>query len=192
MLITGGNQGLGLAICQHFKGSSVSRSTGHDLRNNINDLVQASLDHDIFINNAYDGVYGEINGDFCQTKLLNQLATTWKQCDKSGYIINIGGVASVSEIPPVLDHDLYAANKAVLRYHSHQWSRAFKQNHVRFRTTLLNVDQLAKPTSRALAEPTDLGHSLTDIIDMITLCLAMQSNTCIEEITAWVNLDHKQ
>lgn len=192
MLITGGNRGLGLALCQRFEGVTVSRSVGADINKNADAIAVMSLDHDVFVNNAYDGAWGVANGDFAQVKLLSRVAALWKQHQKSGYIINIGGIACVAQDPPCPDWDLYAVNKAALRYHSHQWSRAFKQNLVAFKTTVVNIDRLDTPLGRQTPDWNGNGHTLNDVCDMIDLCLSVQGNTCVEEITAWVNLDHKQ
>ena len=192
VLITGGNRGLGLELCQRFGAVSISRNDGLDISQDQDQIAQMSLEYDVFVNNAYDGIYGVRNGDFAQTKLLSHVATAWKQQKKSGHIINIGGVAGIDALAPVLDYDLYAANKAALRYHSHQWSRAFRQNAVPFKTTLLSIDRLDTPLGRQSPDWNGNGHQLADVGDMITLCMSMPGSVCIEEITAWVNLDHKQ
>jgi NAD(P)-dependent dehydrogenase (short-subunit alcohol dehydrogenase family) len=192
MLITGGNRGLGQALCDRFSGTSVSRSSGHDIACDSDDIARLSLEHEVFINNAYDGIYGLISGEFAQVKLLSRVAALWKQHNKRGHIINIGGVACVTQDPPGDHGDLYAANKAALRHHSHQWSRAFKNNVATFKTTLINIDRLDTPLGRLSPEWNGNGHALSDIGDMISLCLSMPHSVCIEEITAWVNVDHKQ
>ena len=192
MIVTGGNQGLGLYICQAFGATSVSRSNGYDIGVDQESLVQATLNDNIFVNNAYDGEFGKVDGKFAQTQLLNRIALAWKQLGKTGHIINIGGSASSTKDVPDMALDLYAANKAALRYHSHQWSRAFKHNTVKFKTTLLNIDRLSTDRGRQSPDWNGNGHELEDIIKMINLCLTLPDSVCIEEITAWVNLDHKQ
>lgn len=147
-----------------------------------------SLDFDVFVNNAFDAAFEQPWADFGQVKLLAAVAETWKQNNKSGWIINIGGVASLDLVPPELLWEGYRVNKAALRFHSQQWARAFKQNEVLFRTSVLSIDRLDTPTGRARSSWNGNGHNLDDIVNIIDLCLDVQGNTCIEEITAWVNL----
>jgi NAD(P)-dependent dehydrogenase (short-subunit alcohol dehydrogenase family) len=193
-IITGGNKGLGLALVNHFNGDSYSRSNGY----NITDyqqrkvLAQQSLDYDVFVNNAFDGPFQESWADFGQTKLLFEVANLWKQHNKSGYIVNIGSVGSESVVAPDPLFETYRVSKATLKEHSRQWTRAFKENKVLFRTSLLTLDRLDTELTRSRANWTGNGLNTTDICSYIELITNAQSNTCIEEITSWVNFDHKQ
>ena len=81
--------------------------------------------------------------------------------------------------------------KAALKSHSLQWSRAFKENRVLFRTTLLTLDRLDTELSRSRPSWTGNGVALEDVARCVELVLHTGTNTCLEEIVAWVNFDHK-
>lgn len=192
-MITGGNRGLGLAMCQHFGGDSFSRSTtGHDIIKNRSDLAQLSLNYDVFVNNAFDGPFQETWADFGQVKLLFEVASLWQKQGKAGWIINIGSSGSEDIVAPDPSWETYRVNKAALKHHSLQWTRAFKTSQVPFRTSLITVDRLDTELSRSRSTWTGNGINLNNVIEMIELCIGVQPNTCVGEISAWVSLDHKQ
>lgn len=191
-MITGGNRGLGLLLTERYQGDSFSRSNGYDIIKDRQRLAELSLGYDVFINNAFDGPFQETWADFGQTKLLYEVAAAWKAANKSGFIINIGSSGSEDVVAPEPNWETYRVNKAALKHHSEQWTRAFKNNQVLFRTSLITVDRLDTPLSRSRPTWTGNGVGLGDVADMIDLCLSVNSNTCVGEIKAWVNLDHKQ
>jgi NAD(P)-dependent dehydrogenase (short-subunit alcohol dehydrogenase family) len=191
-LITGGNQGLGLEIATHFGGASLSRSTGHDIITNRKSIAQISLDFDVFVNNAYDGEFGQSQTAYGQVQLLTEVAMAWRDSGKSGHIINIGGVGSEDLSEPFPGWESYNANKAALKHQSQQWTQAFRHNQVLFRTSLITVDRLDTPVGRTRPTWTGNGTSASDIISMIKLCINSKSNTCIGEVVSWINLDHDQ
>lgn len=191
-MITGGNRGLGQALQQAFGGDSFSRADGYDITKDRKILAEKSLEYDVFVNNAFDGPFQESWADFGQVKLLYEVAMHWRQHHKSGSIINIGSVGSQDIVAPEPSWETYRVNKSALKHHSLQWTRAFKQNQVPFRTSLITIDRLDTPLSRSRPTWTGNGHDLTNVIEMVRLCLAVAPNTCVEEIVAWVNLDHKQ
>ena len=184
-MITGGNAGLGLVLCERFAGDSYSRGSGYDIVRDCQDLAEISLDYDVFINNAYDGVLGDSWHGFGQTRLLHEVAMLWKELGKTGHIINIGGVGAEDTGPPAEGWESYNANKRALKHTSLQWTQAFRNAQVKFRTSLLTIDRLDKNNIGD-------GHDLSDIGDMVELCLDVRPNTCVGEIKAWVNLDYKQ
>jgi hypothetical protein len=149
------------------------------------EVAELSLDYDIVINNAYDGVLGESWHGFGQTRLLHEIAMAWKAANKIGHIINIGGVGAEDTGAPFAGWESYNANKRALKHTSLQWTQAFRNAQVKFRTSLLTIDRLDK---------NDIGdgHDLQDIGDMVELCLNVRPNTCVGEIKAWVNLQYKQ
>lgn len=191
-MITGGNRGLGLLLTERYQGDSFSRSNGYDIIKDQQRLSELSLSYDVFVNNAFDGPFQEVWADFGQTKLLYAVATAWKAANKGGFIINIGSSGSEDIVSPEPSWETYRVNKAALKYHSEQWTRAFKNNQVLFRTSLITVDRLDTPLSRSRPTWTGNGVDLGDVSDMINLCVSVSSNTCVGEIKAWVNLDHKQ
>lgn len=193
-LVTGGNRGLGLAICQRFNGHSLSRSTGHDItkEQDRRAIAEQSLDYDVFVNNAFDGPFQESWADFGQTHLLWQVGSCWKQNNKNGLIINIGSIGSETTVAPEPSFETYRISKVTLKSHSLQWSQAFKENQVLFRTTLLTLDRLDTELSRSRPTWTGNGLTLDDVMDWIDLLTKTASNTCIQEIVTQVNLHHKQ
>jgi len=191
-MITGGNRGLGKYLVDELGGDSFSRETGYDITKDYDRLSEISLDYDVFINNAFDGPFQEPWADFAQVKLLHRVATLWKKQNKNGWIINIGSVGSETVVAPDPDWETYRVSKAALKHHSLQWTCAFRNNIVPFKTTLITMDRLDTPLSRSRPTWTGNGIELSDIKCMIDLVLNINPNTCIEEITAWVNFDHKQ
>jgi hypothetical protein len=99
-MVTGGNRGLGEALCARFNGDSYSRTDGYDITKDREKLVESSLNYDVFVNNAFDGPFQESWADFGQVKLLFDVATAWKNANKVGYIINIGSSGSESIVAP--------------------------------------------------------------------------------------------
>lgn len=191
VLITGGAQGLGLTLAQHFGADSVSRSTGHDIIQDRDAIADLSLDYNVFINNAYDGVFGQSKTAYGQAQLLTEVAMLWRDCNKAGHIINIGGVGSEDVSAPYPGWESYNSNKAALKHASLQWTQAFRCGQVVFRTSLITVDRLDTPAGRARPTWTGNGVQAQDVIGMIELCLNSQPNTCVGEITSWVNLNYK-
>lgn len=191
-MITGGNRGLGQHLCERWQGDSYSRSTGFDIIKDRTRLAEASLEYDVFVNNAFDGPFQETWADFGQVKLLFEVADLWKRMNKIGIIINIGSSGSEDMVSPEPSWETYRVSKAALKFHSLQWTRAFKQNQVRFRTSLITVDRLDTALSRSRSTWTGNGHDLDHVADMIDLCVRSPANSCVGEISAWINLNHKQ
>lgn len=189
-MITGGNRGLGAKLVEHFNGNSYSRSNGYDITKDIDKIAQASLDYDVFVNNAFDGPFQEEWADFGQVKLLYAVAELWAKENKTGYIINIGSSGSESVVPPIPSFETYRISKAALKEHSRQWTRAFKENKVPFKTSLLTLDRIDTELARSRPNWTGNGLNTVDICSYVELITNAQSNTCIEEITSWVNFDH--
>ena len=48
-MVTGGNRGLGLALCKHFGADSYSRGTGYDITKDIDAIAKISTDYDVVI-----------------------------------------------------------------------------------------------------------------------------------------------
>ena len=191
-MITGGNRGLGLVLCQKFNGDSYSRSNGYDITKDAEKLAEISLDYDVFINNAFDGPFQEPWANFGQIHLLYKVATLWKSNNKSGVIVNVGSTGSESVVVPVPEFETYRVVKAALKSHSRQWTQAFKENQVLFKTSLITVDRLDTEITRSRTSWTGNGHDLNEVCDYINLIINSRPNTCIEEIVAYVNLNHKQ
>jgi NAD(P)-dependent dehydrogenase (short-subunit alcohol dehydrogenase family) len=193
-MITGGNRGLGQALARHFNGDSFSRSCGHDITKDSDRawMANKSLEYDVFVNNAFDGPFQESWADFGQIKILYDVANCWRHNNKQGWIINIGSVGTQNIVAPDPDFETYRISKLALKSHSQQWTRAFKENRVAFKTTLLTLDRLDTELTRNRPTWTGNGHNLHDICHYIELITNGANNTCIEEIIAWVNFDHKQ
>lgn len=190
-LITGGNRGLGEVITECFNGVSVSRQTGVDITKDVDVIVAESLKYDVFVNNAFDGPPQEAWANFAQTNLYLAIYDAWKAANKSGYIFNIGSIGNRSIVAPEPRFETYRVAKAALEHASRQGTQAFKQNHVPFKTTLINTDRLDTELSRSRATWTGNGVSCYEIANFITYALLTGSNTCIEDISFYCNLDHK-
>ena len=190
-MITGGNRGLGAELVKHFNGSSYSRSNGYDITKDVDKLAKESLEYDVFINNAFDGPFQEEWADFGQVQLLWAVADLWYRECKVGHIINIGSVGSENVVAPIPSFETYRVSKAALKEHSRQWTRAFKENRATFKTSLLTLDRLDTELTRSRPNWTGNGLNTADICSYIELITNAHPNTCIEEITAWVNFDHK-
>jgi NAD(P)-dependent dehydrogenase (short-subunit alcohol dehydrogenase family) len=191
-MITGGSRGLGAALVSHFNGDSFCRGNGYDITKDIDRIADISLNYDIFVNNAFDGPFHEPWANFAQTKLLYAVGDLWSKNNKDGYIINIGSIGSESVTAPDPTFETYRVSKSALKAHSKQWTRAFKENKVLFRTSLLTLDRLDTELARSRASWTGNGLNTADICQYIELIIKSQPNTCIEEIVSWVNFDHKQ
>ena len=191
-MVTGGNRGLGLAIKQYFQAQNFSRTTGHDITNASQRqmITESSLGCDVFINNAFDGPFQESWADFGQCRLLYDIATKWRDVKKSGIIINIGSVGTETIVHPDPSWETYRIAKIALKAHSRQWTKAFKDDQVLFRTSLLTLDRLDTPLSRDRSNWTGNAIDPSDVINAIDFIIKSKSNTCIEEIIVWVNLDH--
>jgi NAD(P)-dependent dehydrogenase (short-subunit alcohol dehydrogenase family) len=191
-MVTGGNRGLGLELAQKFQGDSYSRSNGYDITKDVEKLAEISLDYDVFINNAFDGPFQESWANFAQVNMLYAVANYWQKYNKTGHIINIGSIGSESIVAPDPLFETYRVSKAALKAHSQQWTRAFKENRVQFKTTLLTLDRLDTELSRSRSSWTGNGIDLQDVCNYVDLLINSKSNTCVGEIIAWVNFDHKQ
>lgn len=192
-LITGGNRGLGLKLTNTLNADSISRSNGYDITTDegIQRIVQESLKYDVFINNAFDGPPHENWANFAQTNLYMAIYDAWKAANKDGLIINIGSVGEKTIIAPEPRFETYRVSKAALSHASKQGSQSFKQNKVRFRTTLITLDRLDTDLSRSRENWTGNGINLEDVYKFIDYCVNISNNTCIEEVTLYCNLDFK-
>mgnify|MGYP001169423071 CR=1 FL=1 len=110
--ITGHSKGIGQACYDILEKDhdvlGFSRSNGYDISKTrlIDDIVNQSIDCDVFINNAYSSI--------AQVDILNRLWHYWRR-DKSKTIVNI---SSLSKYPGLSGNQSgYSAHKAAL---SHQ------------------------------------------------------------------------
>ncbi len=190
-IVTGGNRGLGLALVNHTKGVSISRSGGFDITKDIDRIVEASMSCDVFINNAFDGPPHEAWANFAQTNLYMALYDAWSKAGKKGWIINIGSVGEKTIVAPEPRFETYRVSKAALAHASKQGTQAFKQNKVPFKTTLITLDRLDTELSRTRANWTGNAVSMNDITNFIDYGLTLADNSVIEEITFYCNFDFK-
>ena len=117
-IVTGGHQGLGLAIQQRFikanwQVSVESRRSGFDITQNSNreELIERTKTIDAFINNA--------QAEFAQTELLLEIVAQWEKWSKEAIIINIGSQAvydftSRPQKPMIYDYQKLALKEASL------------------------------------------------------------------------------
>ena len=192
MLVTGGNRGLGKHLVEVFGGDSVSRSIERlDINHHTQQIADLSLDYDVFVNNAFDGPPQESWANFGQAQIYFAVYDTWKAANKSGWIINIGSSGEKHVVAPEPRFETYRVSKAALSHASKQGTQAFKQNLVPFKTTLITLDRLDTELSRSRPTWTGNGINLDDISNFIHYGTNINSNTCIEEITFYCDLDFK-
>jgi NAD(P)-dependent dehydrogenase (short-subunit alcohol dehydrogenase family) len=190
MLVTGGNQGLGKHLVDVFGADSASRTNGFDINHNTQEIATLSLEYDVFVNNAFDGPPQESWANFGQSQLYFAVYDAWKTAGKTGWIFNIGSVGEQHTIAPEPRFETYRVAKAALSHASKQGTQAFKQNLVKFRTTLITPDRLDTELSRSRPTWTGNGVSLTDISNFIQYATTVSANTVIEETVFYVNFDH--
>ena len=192
-LITGGNRGLGLTLTSLSKGHSVSRTDGYDITRSedIQRIAEKSLEYDVFINNAFDGPPQETWANFAQTNLYMAVYDAWKAAGKDGWIINIGSTGEKAIVAPEPRFETYRVSKAALAHASKQGTQAFKQNLVKFKTTLITLDRLDTELSRSRGNWTGNAVDLDDVYNFIDYGTTIGTNTCIEEITFYCNLDYQ-
>jgi|TARA_Y100001963_G_scaffold12284_1_gene15467 NAD(P)-dependent dehydrogenase (short-subunit alcohol dehydrogenase family) len=192
ILITGGNRGLGKILATSLSADSISRQSGFDITKDVNSIVDKSLDYDVFINNAFDGPPQEEWANFGQSQLLIKMFQKWKEKNKTGWIFNIGSIASDDNVSPNPDWETYRVSKKSLEAASLQCSRAFRNNEVSFRTTLIKPDRLNTDLARSRPNWTGNGINCKDIATFINYCLDINKNTQIDQITISLNYDYKK
>lgn len=194
-MVTGGNRGLGKELVTHYRGINVSRTADPktelvaDITNpeDIRHIAQESLAFDVFVNNAFDGPAGESHANFAQVNLLIAVFDAWKKAGKAGHIINIGSIGEKEIVSPEPTFERYRIPKAALAHASKQCSKAFEDNQVRFKTSLISFDRLDTELSRSRENWTGNGIALHDVVKTIDYITSMQSNTCIDEIIIRLN-----
>jgi len=191
MLVTGGNRGLGQHLVGVFDADSASRANGFDINHNTQEIATLSLEYDVFVNNAFDGPPQESWADFGQAQLYFAVYDAWKTAGKSGWIFNIGSSGEKHIVAPDPRFETYRVAKAALSHASKQGTQAFKQNLVKFRTTLITPDRLDTELSRSRPTWTGNGIALTDISNFIRYATTVSPNTVVEEATFYVNFEHK-
>ena len=189
MLVTGGNRGLGKHLVDVFGADSASRINGYDINYNTQEIATLSLEHDVFVNNAFDGPPQESWANFGQAQLYFAVYDAWKAAGKSGWIINIGSAGEKYIIAPEPRFETYRVSKAALSHASKQGTQAFKQNVVPFKSTLITLDRLDTELSRSRPNWTGNGINLEDVSNLIHYGTKINPNTCIEEITFYCNFD---
>jgi NAD(P)-dependent dehydrogenase (short-subunit alcohol dehydrogenase family) len=189
-LITGGNRGLGQNLVQRFLGTSISRAQQLDITQNVKEIANMSLDYDVFINNAFDGPPQEPWANFGQAQVYMAVYDAWKAANKAGHIFNIGSTGSKTIVAPEPRFETYRVSKAALEHASRQGTQAFKQNQIKFKTTLITLDRLDTELSRSRPTWTGNGIDPKDIGKFIEYAISVSNNTVIEEATFYVNFDY--
>jgi len=190
--ITGDNRGLGLDLSKRFNADGCNRTTGLDITKNIDQIVEASIHYDVFVNNAFDGPPDTEWACYAQVNLLQAVYKRWKELNKKGWIFNIGSLGEKTIVAPNPEFETYRVAKSALSHASKQCTQAFKQNLVNFKTTLITPDRIDTPLSRSRDTWTGNGIGTKDIGDFIEWCIQTQNNTVIEEVVLCVNLDYKE
>ena len=192
MLVTGGNRGLGKHLVNVFGADSASRVNGFDINHNTQEIATLSLEYDIFVNNAFDGPPQEAWANFGQSQLYFAVYDAWRTAGKTGHIFNIGSVGEQHIVAPDPRFETYRVAKAALSHASRQGTQSFKQNLVKFRTTLITPDRLDTELSRSRPTWTGNGIDPTDISNFMSYAMSVNSNTVIEQATFYVNFNHNE
>ena len=193
-LITGGSRGLGKHLTDAFSGTSLSRTEDKiDITNDADQeyIAQFSLNYDVFINNAFDGPPHESHANFAQTTLLWKVYQKWQAAGKHGYIFNIGSSGSKALAAPNPMFETYRSSKAALEFASKQCTKAFRDNLVPFKTTLITLDRLDTELVRSRPSWTGNGVDLEDVVNFIKYATSVSPNTVVEETTLFVNLNYQ-
>lgn len=158
--ITGHTSGIGQALYTHLKeqGHEVlgfSRSTGHDLGETatISHIIEASMNCDVFINNAYY--------DWTQVDLMFAIFENWK--DQERLILNIGSDSGDG----IKDYfHPYATKKAAIDHGSAQLNRV---HNAKCRVTNLKPGWVRTPQIEHLkiTEPQLEPEQITGLVDYI-------------------------
>ena len=189
--ITGNNRGLGLELSNYFVADGTSRSQGLDITSDIEAIAEQSLHYDVFINNAFDGPPDQAWANYAQVNLLMAVYKKWKQNSKTGWIFNIGSIGEKTIVSPDPEFETYRVSKSALLHASKQCTKAFRDNLVNFKTTLITPDRLDTPLSRSRESWTGNGINCNDIAKFIDFCVRLNPNTVVEEVILALNYKYK-
>ena len=191
VLVTGGNRGLGLSIVNQLSADSISRTDGSDITKDVFAIAKQSLDYDVFVNNAFDGPPQEEWANFGQVQLLLEVYKQWKEAGKEGWVFNIGSIGERTIVAPEPSFETYRIAKGALAHASRQCTAAFKNDIVKFKTTLITPDRLDTDLSRSRTSWTGNGIDCNDIVNFINYTTKISSNSVVEEIILQVNFSSK-
>lgn len=191
VLVTGGHRGLGKYLADLFQADVVSRTDGYDITTDEKKIANLSLEYDVFVNNAFDGPPHEVWANYGQVNVLQEVYLAWALTHKRGHIINIGSVGEKNIVAPFPAFETYRVAKAALSHASRQCTAAFKHGIVPFKTTLITLDRMDTDLSRSRENWTGNGIDLGDVANILQMVLDIRSNTCIEEVVAYVNFSYK-
>jgi NAD(P)-dependent dehydrogenase (short-subunit alcohol dehydrogenase family) len=191
VLVTGGNKGLGNELVDAFDAVSISRTNGYNIATSPKEIAELSLEYDVFVNNAFDGPPQEEWANFGQVQVLFEVYSAWKAAGKEGYIFNIGSVGERHVVAPEPSFETYRVAKGALAHASRQCTAAFKNDLVKFKTTLITPDRLDTELSRSRPSWTGNGIDCTDIVNFIKYATNIQTNSVVEEIILYVNFSSK-
>lgn len=159
IVVTGHSKGLGKAIANYFESDpnniviGFSRTNGFNIANAEKraEIVKASADADIFVNNAYNF------HDDSQTFMLQELYASWAGQNKT--IINISTVATITNNPTQ-----YSVTK--LRLDHFCISNTYNLPHI------INLKPGWIMVDRVREEIGNKNHMTTDrVIEVINYCL---------------------
>jgi NADP-dependent 3-hydroxy acid dehydrogenase YdfG len=178
MAITGHTYGIGKGIADFYanKGWEIRgfcRENGYDLKEpeNLQRVVDESLDCDVFINNAFSSLNG-----FGQTYILRKIFPHWKDTPK--WIFNISSVAS-DFTAGRQEIDVYATFKLALDEYSKQLTWQLPRvNIVLIRPGMVDTQRIAHRPGRKLR--------VDDIVNTIDWVLTQPEDVHISEVTVRV------
>lgn len=178
VLVTGNpNYGIAESINKNFHGHELSfysrNYNDFDLNNpeKIAELVNVSLQFDVFINNARLAKYNQV-------KLYEEVYRRWALEKKQGLIINMGSTADTARDA----NYTYASEKAALKKASEGGSFANNFKNSGIKVTYISVGWVATPVlNRSL--PNVKKHSPDEIALLLKWIVEYPvSSSCINEI----------
>jgi hypothetical protein len=107
ILVIGGTSGLGQTVTEHFNADQVSRSTGYTVPDNIDKIVELSINYDVVINCLPDSN---------QNKVLTALFDYHDENQLNTYFITIGSLSWHINEPGHSKRDLFDWNEKQLTY----------------------------------------------------------------------------
>lgn len=171
--ITGHTKGIGRAVADLFYTDEVvgfSRSNGYDLSkgSTIDSIVDASVDCDVFVNNAYHGT--------AQVDLFEKLLAHWSG-DSTKTIVNINS-RTIYNSP---NQRQYTTDKKMLKSSA---VNAIKDAHRRCRVININPGYVKTDMTSGVH---DLYNMLTpeQLAGMIKWCLDQPQGIEVGELSVW-------
>lgn len=185
--VTGHSKGIGKSIYDMLEsqGHTVkgySRSNGWDISTRSKDIVEDALDCDVFVNNAYQGLF--------QIDILNMLFEHWST-DPSKTIVNMGSkskyytptnlnMGTINKDYVIAKKELDKVAKKLMMYTPGRKCRLINLNPGFVATDMLAETNVANPGLLPLITP-------EQVADVLNWALSFPANIEIGELSIWSN-----